>query len=362
MCFCCASWISTPPCWPWIRRARKPARKKAPGLQSGGEKNQKSLRPWCVGVLIEGEVYLFDPLLGLPIPAPDGVKVDSKGRLDIKPATLAEVMADERLLREMDAGENQLYRIKPSELKRITALLEASPPYLARRMKLLESQLVGPKKMVLTTRPSAKAEHWKKAKYIADAALWPRPYQTLYIRSHLPWKAVQALLRTMLPLYMVHEERSISHGKSQQPEIIVHAGALGRGRVLQLKGQFSGEDGATHYYQIARPSNESLRISSADPGEKLIYVWGKQDASYWSGLIAFERGNYASAIDYFLKRTLLPYPNGPWANGAKYNLARSYEAAGQTSRAILQYGGNDASPGYHGDLLRAKWLREKKKD
>ena len=48
-------------------------KKNAPGPRSGGEKAEKNLQPWCVGVLIEGNVYLFDPLLGLPIPAPNGV-------------------------------------------------------------------------------------------------------------------------------------------------------------------------------------------------------------------------------------------------------------------------------------------------
>ena len=129
--------------------------------------------------------------------------------------------------------------------------------------------------------------------------------------------------------------------------------------MLQLKGKFSGDDGTTRYYQIARPPNEAIALSSADPGEKLVYIWGKQDASYWSGLIAYQRGSYAAAIDYFMNRTLLAYPDGPWTDGARYNLARSYEASGDTQRAILQYGSNDASPGYLGDLLRAKWLREK---
>ena len=128
--------------------------------------------------------------------------------------------------------------------------------------------------------------------------------------------------------------------------------------MLQLKGRFSGDNGATHYFQIARPSNQLLELSSRDPFEKFVLRRGKQDASYWSGLIAYQRGNYAAAIDYFTTRTLLAYPDGPWTNGGRYNLARAYEASGETQRAILQYGSDNASPGYPGDLLRAKWLRE----
>ena len=54
------------------------------------------LRPWCVAVLVEGKLYLFDPPLGLPIPAPGGIAVDRAGQLDIQPATLDQVAADDR--------------------------------------------------------------------------------------------------------------------------------------------------------------------------------------------------------------------------------------------------------------------------
>ena len=86
---------------------------------------------------------------------------------------------------------------------------------------------------------------------------------------------------------------------------------------------------------------------------------GKQDASYWSGLIAYQRANYPAAADYFARRTLELMPDGPWTEGARYNLARTFEAAGDTERAILLYASSADSPGYLGGLLRAKWLKKK---
>jgi hypothetical protein len=304
------------------------------------------LRPWCVAVLIESNAYLFDPTLGLPIPAPDGVKFDEKGQLSIRPATLAQVVGDEKLLADLDADEKHPYGVKASDLKRVVAMLEASPTYLAQRMKLLEARLVGPQKMVLTTSPSTQAEHWKAVTQVAEARLWLQPYETLDRRLHLDERGVQTRLAAMLPFY----------GMPTAP--------LRRGRVLQLKGRFVGDNGATQYYQKARPSNEELSISSAHPMEKFVYLRGKQDASYWLGLIAYQRQNYPSAIDYFTKRTLLFTPDGPWSDGARYNLARTFEAVGDVERAVLQYESNESSPGYLGDLLRAKWLKkgaEKKK-
>lgn len=300
---------------------------------------EESLRLWCVGVLIDGKIFLFDPLLGLPIPAPNGVTV-TEGRLAIQPATLDQVFADAALLQSLDADESHRYRVKHSDLKRVTALLEASPPYLQKAMKVLESRLAGAKKMVLTASPSTQAKRWRAAAHIADAKLWLTPYKTLDFRSHLDRQATQFQLAAMLPFYALPKA------------------PLYRGRVLQLKGKFIGEEGATQYFQAARPSNEELAASSTAATEKLVLLVGKQYASYWSGLVAYQRGNYSAAVDYFRKRTLEAFPGSMWTTGALYNLARSYEAGGETERAILQYGSNADSPGYLGDLLRAKWLQQ----
>jgi hypothetical protein len=262
--------------------------------------------------------------------------------LAIRPATLAQAAADEQVLRRLDADESHAYGVKASELKHVVAMLEASPTYLAQRMKLLESRLTGRQKMVLTTSPTTQAEHWKTVSHVRDVRLWLQPFETLQRRSQLDRRDVQARLAATLPFYAMP------------------SAPLRRGRVLYLKGKFVGDDGATHYYQLARPSNAELSASSAHPMEKLVYLRAKQDASYWLGLIAYQRGNYPTTIDYLVNRTLLVMPDGPWADGARYNLARTFEATGEKERAILQYNGNAGSPGYLGDLLRAKWLKQEK--
>jgi TolA-binding protein len=116
-----------------------------------------------------------------------------------------------------------------------------------------------------------------------------------------------------------------------------------------------------HYYQLARPSNAELSASSAHPLEKMVYLRGKQDATYWSGLISCQRDNYTAAVDYFGRRMLELFPHSPWTNGARYNLARTFEAAGDTERAILVYESDADAPGYLGELLRAKWLTKRPK-
>ena len=317
----------------------RPAQADAASQSETAESN-KMFRPWCVGALIEGKAYLFDPLLGLPIPATDGLALDEDGQLTIRPATLAEVCADPAILDRLEINGVRAYDFRSLSPDRVQALLEASPHYLSRCMSVLEARLAGERRIVLTTSPSAATQRWKSSAGLKDAQLWLHPYNTIQRRSNLVPLQAQRRLAAMLPFY------------------IIPSAPLFRGRMLYLRGDLVGEDGAMRYLQAARPANAELRASSAGLEEKLLLQLGKQDATYWCGLIVFQRGNYEAAIDYFKKRTLEINSKGHWARGARYNLARSYEASGQTDRAILMYGLDPSTPGYFGNLLRAKWLRE----
>ncbi len=347
----------------------KPGSKPDSASLSSKKKAESAPHPWCVGVLAEGEVYLFDPVLGLPIPGPDGVTLDESGQLAIRPATLAQVAADAKLLHRLDLDAAHPYRVTSVDPKRVAALLEASPQYLSRPMKLIESHLTGSRKMVLTTSPSAQAERWKAA-HVAKSELWLLPFETIEQRSHTDWRASAAWLKDLLPLYWVYQEQTagglkatmdhLEYPEARQakpPQVVTHAAPLYKGRVLYFKGKF-GEDGAAGCYKIARPSHESLARSSESDLEKHVKLRAKQDASYWFGLMAFQRGRYSSAIDWLQSKTIEVYPNGPWSPGARYNLGRAYEASDKPDMAMLLYHSNASSPGYAGDLLRAKWLKE----
>jgi TolA-binding protein len=89
----------------------------------------------------------------------------------------------------------------------------------------------------------------------------------------------------------------------------------------------------------------------------MLIFRGKYDASYWLGLIAYERGNWASAIDYFQRRTLGAVPDGLWSAGARYSLARTYEASGQRVLAQKQYAEGAKLDADSGQAVRGRWLR-----
>lgn len=342
-------------------------------------------RPWAVGVLSEGEIYLFDTQLGLPIPARDGVTRSPSGELEVRPATLAEAARDESILRQLDLSSTQPYPVRAGQLDKVVVLLEASPSYLSLRMKLVEGQLSGDDRMVLSASPAAQAERFKTCKQVGQVRLWPHPYQTLLVRLILgpdlaQWQtrafaAFQApslvegklvasfIEEPVAPLFLKatpkqseqveRRRRTTAERRREAPPPT----PLGQGRVLHLRGKLQGEGSASHYYQMARPSERELALhGQLSAAERAIILEAKQNASYWLGLLAQEQKNYSSAIDYLATRTLSAFPGTPWTPGAKYNLARVFEVQGQALKAAQLYRENADAPQGYGDLLRAKWL------
>ena len=300
-------------------------------------------RPWLPALVSGGELYLFDSRLGLPIRTADGQGV----------ATLSQVAADEQWLRALDLDEEHRYPVAAEDLKRVVALVEATPHSLSRRMALIESRLAGEHKMVLVSHPGDLAERVKELPHVSDARLWQRPFEVWRSRTNLSREQIEAAAREMLVFSAVP--------------------SLMSGRALSFEGAYDGKEGAKVNLLNARPSDatiESFRlpdriarnikreeISHQEAARIVLLRLAKQHASYWLGLICYEQELYPAAVDYFQTRTLEATPNGPWTFGAEYNLGRTYEAMGQPQKAIALYEA-DRSPQRHGNKLRARWLAQ----
>jgi tetratricopeptide (TPR) repeat protein len=295
---------------------------------------------WLPALLEKGELYLFDTRLGLPIAGPAGQPV----------ATLNQVIADDNLLRAMDADDEHLYPVKSEDLHDLVVFVEGSPLYLSHRMQLAEEKLGGNESLILSAHPQQVADQLSGKPGIAAVRLWPLPYERLRSVEQPTREYAERMVREMGPF-------------QQTPQ-------LWQGRVLDLLGRYESPNSASAMYQDARPSDATLSQQrgvaekQAQPQQRAMATFGvdmraiaKQDASYWLGLLAFERGNYPAAIDYLNTRVLQAAPDGPWTFGARYNLGRTYEAQGQVDAAIRAYQ-SDYSPQRHGNLLRAKRLRE----
>lgn len=315
------------------------------GLPNPKDPTGKKLDPWAVGVLVGKELYLFDPRLGLPIPGPAGAKYED-GRLVVHPATLAQAAADPSLLRKLDVPEHP-YPVDAERLAGVVALIEGSPAYLAARMQVVESRLVGDQQILLTSSPSKQAERLNDVAHLAGRQLWAWPYEVADRRRHMTDQQREAYDTAMAPF----------QARRDTP--------LWKGRVLHLKGRFAEEHGAMYYYLEARPSTRAVALGkrqiaeTTNPEEasrmRMILdarLRGKSDATYWIGLVEVAEGRPEVAANYFQMWSLVK----PWNQGARYNLGRVAETLGRLKEAAAIYRTSPASPNTPGNLLRAKWL------
>ena len=297
---------------------------------------------WLPALWSDGQLWLFDTVLGLPILGPDGRSV----------ATLEEVVADDRLLRRMDIGPRNTYRIEGSWLAHIETHLVASPMQLSRRALLLEQALEGEEGVVLASQARRLADELRTHPSIAKVRLWEAPFRAMLEEQTIkPRGRQQAALRFAV--------------FAQRPK-------LWKARVLHFQGfkpvpfqqrndplaePRKGHHNALRLYQDRdiRPPDAQLRLLK--PEKQVIYRTAKEDASYWLGLLCYDMEKTDSALFWLEDRTLSVSPQGPWASGASYNLARTYEALGKWEKAIelLESG---QSPMRHGNLLRARRLRK----
>lgn len=297
-------------------------------------------RPWLPALLSGGELYLFDTRLGLPIPGPDGQPV----------ATLAQVAADESLLSALDV-EGEPYPFRSADVQQVTALIEASPPYLSRRMRLVELRLTGERKLALTVPASSLADRLRSCDHVSDARLWDLPYREVV--QHGIAEARAATAKALEPY------RVDLFPKDLRPV----AAVLQQGRVMQIRGKYAQEaedlqaSSANALLQMARLPDDELARFQLDELQRYLVDHTRHDASYWLGLVAFERGRYVASVEHLKKRTLEASPDGHWTSGARYNLARCYEALGRTDEAIELYQ-SDTSPQRHGNQLRARRLQQ----
>jgi hypothetical protein len=349
-------------------------------LATPDPRNLDQLRPWAAALLSGNELYLFDPTYGLPIPGPDGKGV----------ATLAQAAADDSILRQMDIPGDRIYPRKAADLQKVIALLEASPGYLAPRMKMLQAQLTGHDRLVLSASPAELADKLHAVKHVDQIKIWPQPYEILQQRRSVPPPLQQAANLERVPFTIPADPEQAKKQATDEPhrrERTVYP--LRLGRLLQLRGLYGASDrdrptqpgqeltevmenGAKYYYLRAIPTqdqtDEIARLVSNHveiaPGRSLspeflsAFERRRDDAAYWLGIVAFEEGDLTTASQFFGPMTLDAFPDGPWTNGARYNLARCYEAQGKSPEAIKLYEA-DKSPQRYGNRLRAARLKEK---
>lgn len=332
------------------------------GIEGDGED-----RPWCLGIQLGEQLYLFDMRLGLPVPA--------EGDQGI--ATLEQVIETPELVRALDDPDGEAYPVSNADLGNVIGLIDAAPEYLTQRMKIIEASLTNKSKMVLTCSPSAIKQELNKCKGIVNVRLWTVPYDAYWQRMKM-----QSKRRTAKYMVRLLRDLQLIDGNLGHP--------LAAGRRQHFRGIFASTDdviGAKEFYLNSRQSESDISKFDARAGldkerqkeieaSKLAALneLGKTElrkykryASYWLGLIAFDEGNLKMATNYFDKRLLsVAEQDTIWSQGGRYNLARTLEqmasdstgdeAKGLKERARSLYVEDAESPQYAGNRIRAKRL------
>jgi hypothetical protein len=138
-------------------------------------------RLWACGVVADkgGDLYLFDPRLGLPLPGPDGKGV----------ATLAAVRKDPSVLAQLTTGEHR-YDVTAEQAQAAEAQVVFPLSALAPRMGYLQETLLPHARVRLATEAAAEVDRLKAA--VSAGSDKPMTVG--------PWKEGVVLLRQFLPI------------------------------------------------------------------------------------------------------------------------------------------------------------------
>ncbi len=333
------------------------------GVDPGGTPRPK---PWLTAVLIGGQLYLFDPELGLPLPG------KSSGSI----ATLNELRSDPQWVSRLADGETP-YSHDSRDLEKLVALIDASPEYLSRRMAFLQASLPSKHEMVLSTQPTELASRLQAADpFFAESGrvrLWNLPFETAIFQNNYRQyveRSPNQAARDIRPISMLQQLPLLSEAR--------------RRHALGLYLDQPNQPGAKTLYLQARTPNDQLTKLSQSPD--LQRAWGltqgdrespqqfaariaqhiemrkeaKYLASYWLATAHYDSGMIDVAVNWFKDRTLDAFPQGELNAGAQYHLARCYESLDQLDKAATWLK-RTSWPQQHGDRLRAAMLQADEK-
>lgn len=302
-------------------------------------------REWLPAVFHDGEFYLFDMALGLPIPGPQGEGI----------ATLAQVRQQPDLLAQMETADFP-YRIQPAQLDEVVALIVGSDQGFSKRMQAVENNLAGDERLVLTTHTDDLVEQLNQSDQLAAVRLWERPFRIAAERAGpLPASSKQAVAQQMRPF-----ELNVA-GLSVNP--------LWAGRLLQFRGDLDGKESARGHLLAARETVQDVDPRQLSAADRELRPVLRLMATYWLGHISYQTEQYEPAVEFFGPRLLLafhsisPRPDDALydallrsiQSAASYNFGRSFEALGNHPQAIVFYD-RDFSANRPASLLRKQRL------
>lgn len=293
---------------------------------------------WLVGVLLDGQVYLFDPQIGSPIPSP----LDTGETPTVqRPATLAEVLIDDEILRRLDISSEQPYPLCADDLRQLRVDVIGTTSFWSSSMQRLQAVLSGNWSAVVYDglQDSTDAvgliarvadfgdQYWRKD----DVAVWQYPESQLKAFDVLDETGRQLLALWQLPLGAPvavgynPQTRQVTIGQPENRQL--------KTRTIYLLGDYRTAIGNFLKTRIRVRVNPQLTVP---PEIQLMHTRADDNASFWVGLCQFEQGNYGSATSTFRDylRRYAEQPKAAWLSHCRIMLALSLAESGDVSAAV----------------------------
>lgn len=292
-----------------LRQMQVPAVLLSPNSADGAASH------FVVAAMLNEEIYLFDPRLGVPIPAPDA----DKERPDIKtPATLAQFVQDSRIARSLDVG-NRKYPLQSTDLKHPRVQLIGHRSVWAPHMKQLLSPLYDRCIVYVNLEDESEGEglitrvagfgkgFWKKE----DLEVWPYPGRVLaaYLKIDADQRSKMGELFNSFSAPRLIE---IVKGPNNTNQAVLGPAKNRQfdARVGQLQGEF--EESVRSYVFVRREAETFFgsRLNNDNPVARNMYERAQEDGNFWSAVSHYEqylrltRGRSAKALGSSAKRPL----------------------------------------------------------
>jgi hypothetical protein len=118
-----------------------------------GSQEERGLRYWIPGALIDGQIYLFDSRMGMPIPGPGGHGV----------ATLSQARSQPAILGSLTVNAEFPYDVNAETLKQAEVHVAGSLSMLAPRMRFLQDLMSASDKINISVEPVGLMQRFEKA-------------------------------------------------------------------------------------------------------------------------------------------------------------------------------------------------------
>ncbi|MBS0266472.1 MAG: hypothetical protein JSS02_31360 [Planctomycetes bacterium] len=336
--------------------------------------------PYLIGVLLEGQIYLFDPQAGIPIPAPGG---DAKSATP-RAATLAQATADPAVLKQLDISADKPYPLTAENLKQPDLLLVSDAAFWSTRIRGLQRQFVGQRAMVIADPlgdegpetpglisrvRQATGEFWNDSR----VRIWEFPEQRLIAHTAMSGDQLEILDGQLLPfgayktivsgpggvqgLADVEQQEDRAGDRKYHPGVTMitrtTSGAQMRARMDQLQGNLS--QAIREYLEIRDKCREVLHVNTPVI-ERFRHIRASEDAIFWTGLCQFQQGETRAAINSLqLYRKRSDAKN--WQHECQYVLALSLATDGHYKEAAaeLQAADPDSPEQFGYQYLIRRW-------